>query len=357
MQVINTQDMWKRWLPVFLQYLPRYDAYLELASCPRTELMFARQGYSLFQRCRADMPLAAAKAVQHDTSVVELTKLIRRGEQIVVSVDLERCYARSIKMPPNALNRIEQILDLDIARMMPFARESIFSGWFNQGAAETGPSLNIRHIVIQKKIVADALQAIQEAGAKAIGIIVRDAGGPALPMALGPDGDPFRIVAMKSWRRIAAISLAALVGSAVAFASIVLLRQSSIQADILIHSQAFENDVAEVRDKLSVIKANSAEVSALLLRKSTRTEHLEILEELSRTVPDGAFLDGIGIESNRITIDGGAKAPEELIAILEASKLFHNVAFSSPIFKNPGDERSHFSIRLELEPPASELQN
>ena len=86
----------------------------------------------------------------------------------------------------------------------------------------------------------------------------------------------------------------------------------------------------------------------------TTAGRLEIIEELSQILPDTAHLDGVSIESNRLVADGSAATPEHLISALESSLLFQNVTFSAPVFRNPGEEKSHFSIRLELEAQAGE---
>ncbi len=69
-------------------------------------------------------------------------------------------------------------------------------------------------------------------------------------------------------------------------------------------------------------------------------------------MPDDAFLEGMTVDGKTLTADGAAAAPELLIAELEASPLFENVVFAAPVFKNPGEIKSRFSIRLELSGPA-----
>ena len=127
------------------------------------------------------------------------------------------------------------------------------------------------------------------------------------------------------------------------------MRQSHLLATIDAQIAAVEKDAADVRSRLEQIKAKSAEISGLQARKLAAAGRLEIIEELSRILPDEAYLDGVSIESNHIVADGSAATPEHLISSLESSSLFQNVAFSSPVFRNPGEEKSHFSIRLELE--------
>ena len=74
-----------------------------------------------------------------------------------------------------------------------------------------------------------------------------------------------------------------------------------------------------------------------------------VIEELSRILPDDAYVNGISIDTGRVVADGAAAAPEPLIALFEASPHFSNVSFNAPVFRNPGEAKSRFSIKLELE--------
>ena len=332
-----------------LRTLPRYEPFLELSGRWRTEIALGGAGYSLFRDSLTRVPLSRQAVARAGTNPADVCELLHKGEEVVVSVDLGHCYVRQVSLPKTAAGKIGQILDLDLAHATPFGPGSVFSAWINHGPTDIGSNLSIEHIIIRKDIVAGIFETIRNCGAKPIGIFVRDGVGAALPLALAIDGSPFRANAMASWTRMAAASLVIFLFSAATFAGMVLARQSHMLALIDAQSATVQKDAADVRNRFEQIKAQSTEISGLQTRKVATAGRLEIIEELSRILPDAAHLDGISIESNRLAADGSAAAPEHLISALESSSLFQNVAFSAPVFRNPGEEKSHFSIRLELE--------
>ena len=354
MEVINIQDVWRRWRLGLLRTLPRYEPFRELSGRRRTEIALGRNGYSLFRNSHVNAPLMKQVAVREGANPAEVCKILRKGEEVVVSVDLEHCFVRQVKLPQSAIGKIGAILDLDLARLTPFAPGEVFSGWINHGPSGADSNLNIDHVIIRKDIVAHVIEAIRKCGAKPTGIFVRDGIGSALPLALAMDGSPFRASLMKLWTRFTAVGFSALVLSAVTFAAVVLVRQSQTFESIEAQNAAVEKDAAEVRGRLEQIKAKSSEILSLQARKSGIATRLEVIEELSRALPDDAFLIGVSMDSNRLVADGSAKSPEPLISLFESSPAFQNVSFVSPVFRNPGEEKSHFSIRLELETLAHE---
>lgn len=355
MQVINIQDAWRRLsLP---QSLPRYEPFVELAARPRTEIVIGGRDYSLFRRSRAKVPLLRHAALHQAGESSSICAFLRKGEEVVVSVGLERCYTRHVKLPRTAMGKIGLILDLDVARVTPFARGQVFAGWIDHGPNGHGPDLDIEHIVIRKDIVADILQAIRNRGAKPIGLIVREGDGPALRWALSIDGSPYGAAPAKRWAQAAACGLVLLSLGMAAFGGALLLRQSRVLAAISAQSVSAAEGAARVLSRLERIKSGSMEIAALQTRRSATAGRIASIEELSRILPDDAFLDGVSFESNRLVMDGAAASPEQLISALESSPLFQNVSFSSPVFRNLGERQSHFSIKLELETRPGKAQN
>lgn len=337
----------------FLRSLLRYEPFVELSALPRTVLAIGESGSTLYRDVNLARPLTAQVPVQHSESSAGIIAFLSKGEEIVISISIERCFSRHVKLPQNALAKVEKILDLDIARITPFSRQDVFSGWIAHAPDTASSPLNVEHILIQKAFVADVLDAVQRSGARSIGFIVHDTSGMPKPMALSRDGGLFGLVQMRTWCRITGASLGVLMSAALVFSAVIFLRQSHGLSEVQVQTQGLEKVVAEVRHRLDVIKSSSAELSALQVRNAAVADRLAIIEEMSRILPDDAFLDAMVIDANQVNIDGNANSPEQLIAALEASPMFQNVSFSSANFKNPGDAQSHFSVKLDLEPPRS----
>lgn len=81
--------------------------------------------------------------------------------------------------------------------------------------------------------------------------------------------------------------------------------------------------------------------------RQDRTRALELLKELTETLPDTAWLLGLSIEENRVEIEGYADNSTQLIPQLEASPLFANARFISTITKGR-DGKEVFKIGFEI---------
>jgi Tfp pilus assembly protein PilN len=95
------------------------------------------------------------------------------------------------------------------------------------------------------------------------------------------------------------------------------------------------------------------EISFLSGVKEQRGEILRVLDELSKIVPNTAYLSNLRYREGSVELQGNAENASNLVPILERSPLFKNVGFNAP--SNRGrDNRETFSLKAEIERPESQ---
>ncbi len=82
----------------------------------------------------------------------------------------------------------------------------------------------------------------------------------------------------------------------------------------------------------------------LILRKKDIVPRLVILEDLSKTVPDNAWLQKLEINDRNVLISGKARNATGLVQVLEASPMIEKVRFSAPVNRVGITEIETFSI-------------
>ncbi|MBI2986157.1 MAG: PilN domain-containing protein [Deltaproteobacteria bacterium] len=90
------------------------------------------------------------------------------------------------------------------------------------------------------------------------------------------------------------------------------------------------------------------EISFLAGQKERRGEIFLVLDELSRIVPNNAYLSNLRYREMAVELQGSAENTSSLVPLLERSPVFRNVGFTAP--SNRGrDNRETFSLKAELE--------
>ncbi|MGH7854802.1 MAG: PilN domain-containing protein, partial [Candidatus Binatia bacterium] len=92
------------------------------------------------------------------------------------------------------------------------------------------------------------------------------------------------------------------------------------------------------------------EASFLSNLDQRRGEVLRVIDELSKAVPNSAYLSNLRYRSGVLEVQGNAESASALIPLLERSPLLENVGFNAP--SNRGrDNRETFSLKAGIEKP------
>jgi general secretion pathway protein L len=348
-QFINIQFDWKGWWRKVFGMVSSFNSFVELARKSRPEVLVSNSGFKLFRQSNVDRPLSGINHVGTFVTLSELCTALRKAEEVILSIPSEECFSLDLTVPKSAIGKIDQILNLEIARVTPFTPSQVFSGWTKVSDVALSDHVCVRQFIIRKNSLGPVLESLKSNGNPAIAIIVRQTDQFAAQFALAPDGRGYALDKMLSWQRYTLASFLALLMCLGVLTTTVTKHFSSNFDHIQTASVDFEKDAVDVRKKLEVLKATHLEIGALMTKKRGSPSRVATIEELSRILPDDAFVDGMSMVDDQLVVDGTAAKPEALLSILEASSFFKNVAFNAPVFQNPGESKSRFSLKFALE--------
>jgi general secretion pathway protein L len=347
MNFFSIRDGWNWWLAQLASILLPRDPRKDVARLASTELHLAKTGVQVYRGARITEPLQPTQRVSTGESVDNAAQSIKKRENVIISLDEAHCFFRQVTLPPGAGTRVQNILDLDVSRVTPFAKADVINAWYPVSDVKSGANL-VEHIVIRRRIVEDAIASLRKVGAKPIAIVVRRLGAAALPFVASPEGENFGHRRFVAWVKTAAASIAILALGLGLLAGAYLHRQSQMFAAIEQQVAEAETTALKVRKHVETIETASREVRSLQEFRRQQHSMLEVWEELSRILPDSAWLQSLSFTQENVTADGLAESAEDLISLLESSPLFERVRFASPVYKNPDEKRARFSISLQL---------
>jgi general secretion pathway protein L len=75
---------------------------------------------------------------------------------------------------------------------------------------------------------------------------------------------------------------------------------------------------------------------------------VSVIENLTRLLPDSAWLTDLRIDGDTVDISGFSKSAASLIPILETSSVFSEAAFTSAVTRDPSEAKERFSMKLRV---------
>jgi general secretion pathway protein L len=94
--------------------------------------------------------------------------------------------------------------------------------------------------------------------------------------------------------------------------------------------------------------------SYLIKKKQTALTIMQMLDEMTRVIPDDTWVNRIDMNNDEIQLQGQSGAAAGLIALIEASPMFHNTRFRSPVTQVARTEQERFHLSAEAVPGQNE---
>ena len=82
--------------------------------------------------------------------------------------------------------------------------------------------------------------------------------------------------------------------------------------------------------------------------RSGRPTNVEIIDELSRRLPDNTYLEKLAIEDDRVLLIGLSTEASALVPRLEGSPLWKSPALTGALQPDPRTRRDRFTLTAEL---------
>lgn len=99
------------------------------------------------------------------------------------------------------------------------------------------------------------------------------------------------------------------------------------------------------------LDAARAEERAVLARRTTRAAALELVDELTRRLPDGTWLTHLELAGSRLRLRGESSNAAELPAALDGSPLIAGAALDGALTREPGSARERFTLTAGARAP------
>lgn len=285
---------------------------------------------------RGARPVPTLSADQGDADAMEnlrlqTLRLSRRGK-VAIGLRLPRsaCLVRQLTIPVNARPQIARILALDLERATPFKPADVRYGWLETPARGATGGIEVEQVIAKCGLVDPALARCRELGIPVAFIDCwRDDQTAFGVDLLASDA----LVAPVKPRGSGALSVAVL--AAVLLAAAAAWQLYDQQATALAR---LESEVAAAKAKALVLRQSkdvagqaADRMATLIALRQGRPLAIELWAEVTRLLPDTAYLNELRVDDGALSMQGHAKSAAGLVAVLEQSPLIADAALISPV--------------------------
>lgn len=283
---------------------------------------------------------ATAQAAQRESVNALVHGLRPEKTRCVVHVDDSLRLNKTVRLPLAAEENLRQVLGFEMERHTPFHADDVYFDYHSKARDPKQRKLEVDLTVVQKKLVDEALGVIgdwellfaPEAG------LEEERGLTFLPRN-------YRATSSVGLNR----SLIILNVVALIAASLIPIYQQQQYIEVLRDraesARAAAMESVEVQDRIQALEQRRD----LFKQAKAGPSVVELIDELTRVIPDGTWLHRLDVKNGEIQFQGLSDGASALIGIVESSPMFREARFGSPITRDArsGKERFHISAKLE----------
>jgi general secretion pathway protein L len=254
----------------------------------------------------------------------------------------------NVEVPIAAAENLREVLAFEMDRHTPFSSDEVLFDFHVAGSDAELQRLNIEVLVARKRDVDQAL-----ALAATMGLSPDRITGPAPDHVTGaaPGAETFNLLPAAERPRpsrlvprlVAAMAVVTLVLAGVTLGLWFEREQETLER--------LEARVAELRattgetGRLEEKVAHLLAVSGYLVeQKRRRPQMVEILDEVTRRLPDEHWLISYSFRDGTVRLAGYSDDPSSVLRLLEQSGLFSEARFAAPVVMDPRIGKERFNM-------------
>jgi general secretion pathway protein L len=270
-----------------------------------------------------------------------------RRQQTMIRLPAEHGLRTTLTLPLAASANLAQVVGFEIERQTPFKPRDIYFAHRIAARDAKAKNLIVELAVAPRTIVDEALRLAEAHGIQVAGVELA-ATGTALAASPNLLPDRQRAAGQGPFRVILALLAAATVALAVAAAAIPLLRIEAAATD-LARRVADAKHRAEAGLKLQKDIEETLQDAQFLVKRQTASVS-ELLDALTRLLPDDTWLSELQITVSDVQLSGYAVSATALLSRLDETVGFSNAAFRASVTQDSKQNREQFDIAAKIKP-------
>ncbi len=279
----------------------------------------------------------------------------RKGKPAAVTLVLPQAevVTRQAELPLAAEENLLEVVGFEMDRLTPFSREEVYyTSRITKRDAKNG-RLGVAVMLAPRQKVDALMTDLRDQGLRvdAVDLATEQPGRPLgvnlLPQAMSAPSSRLGRVIAGALTATAAVLLFLAV-------QIPLERKADYAAALGERVTAERARVSELRRLEEEIAGLQTDDSSLLDHKQEATLSLEVVEQVTRLLPDDTWLNQLSLSGNRLELGGFSPNSSKLITVFERSSKFTEAVFRAPVTQDPrlGLERFSISMRATAEAAA-----
>ena len=284
-----------------------------------------------------------------DASLHRLQELIAtagRIGKIILVLPSDRVLTRTIDLPSAAQGELERVVSFEIVRQFPLSAERMYYryrvvGQSKSGSKVTGAPLSVEIVAVPRDDIVAIIDRLTAVGLPPNRVAIGSDGGP---LFLPREALPAATQSPRALRIAMALLVLGAVGATTSWPVAQQVRLAALEREI-----AGLKPQAEAALRIRQARLTYADQASAVARlRAERAPLMDVLDILTRELPDGAWLTSLSISGRDVVLDGLASSAAALAVALGRNPRIDGVVYRAPITRDVSSGLEHFQFSAKF---------
>ena len=295
---------------------------------------------------RAQWPRGTEAAIEQAALSAAVREVDREDLRLALLLPAAAALRRRLLLPRAAADNLQQVGAFEMDRQTPFRVEQVYFAVLELVTPAPAGRFFAELVAVPRDTLDPLLAEREGAGIRGDAVDVAEGAGRLGGNLLPPARVPYRTNPRQ--RLNLALAAAAVLLLVLALAQWLNNREQALAA-MQVQVQDMQAEAQQVAALRQELQDNAGAASFLVRRKQNRVTMLELLLDLTRRMPQSAWLERLSVDpSGQVGFQGQAPQAAALIDALKDSKIVRDPNFQGSIQPDPASGKERFYMVAQL---------
>jgi general secretion pathway protein L len=272
---------------------------------------------------------------------------------LAITLPPNRILRKVLGLPAAAEEGLRQVLEFQMDQHTPFSVNQVYFAHQIVARDFERAQLTVELWATPRNAVDAAIKTLGGEGAAVRAVFVQDSSTAVAPINLLPIAGGKKTSVLRSGINPWLASLVVLLALAAVTVPVVIKREAVVQMLPWVEKG---RQAAEMVDSMRRgLEVRVVQHNFLLEKRQMLPTVIQILEELTRILPDDTWVQVLDVKGKELQIQGETASSVRLVGLFEQSSIFRDASFRSPLTKGQisGTERYQLTVQIRPAAPAA----
>jgi general secretion pathway protein L len=270
---------------------------------------------------------------------------------LALTLPPDRVLRKTLTLPLATEENLRQVLEFQMEQHTPFPSAKLYLGYWVTGRDFEQGQLSVEFVATPREAVDAAIKTLSGLTLPVRAVFAADmletgnlvnllpAGLRKVPSTLRHGANPW-LAALVALLALTAIAM-----------PLFIKREAVVQ--LLPWVDKGKKAAEAVNALRRELEARVEQHNYLLEKRQEKPTVIQVLEELTRVLPDDTWVQTLDIKGKELQIQGETASSVRLVGLFEQSSMFHEASFRSPLTKGQSSGTERYQLALQIRPLAT----